>query len=123
MADPSRTKQVPQAESTRASLQLARLSAGFFILIALSTVSIESLAEAPSVCLFRTLWGIECLGCGMTRAMVSVMHMDFSRALSYNRLVILVFPAMVTFLIVDLLSLYRKYVRFTIARKKRTFES
>lgn len=52
----------------------------------------KSIYEGQSICLFVNLFGVECFGCGMTRAIYSAMHLDFETALSYNRLVVVVLP-------------------------------
>lgn len=46
----------------------------------------------PSICLFRNLSGAQCPGCGMTRAIVCVLHGDLGHAMQYNGLVVIVFP-------------------------------
>ena len=52
--------------------------------------------EGESLCLVKALSGgkIECWGCGITRAVVSVMYLDFGAAWDYNRAVVVVFPLM-----------------------------
>ncbi len=35
-------------------------------------------------CIILSLTGIDCLGCGMTRALASVIKLDFSKAFSYH---------------------------------------
>lgn len=46
------------------------------------------------VCIWWHITGHPCWGCGLTRAMVSVMHLDFTEAWEFNRLAVLVFPIM-----------------------------
>ncbi|MDR3367177.1 MAG: DUF2752 domain-containing protein [Prevotellaceae bacterium] len=58
-------------------------------------VPAEWLAKQHSVCLFYNLFGWECYGCGMARAVLSVIQLEFIRAYSYNKLVVVVFPALV----------------------------
>jgi hypothetical protein len=53
------------------------------------------LNEQHSICLFKNLTGQECLGCGMTRAVVSVLHFRFNEAFLFNKSVILVFPLLI----------------------------
>lgn len=60
---------------------------GFFVLV--PTSFFES---HRSVCLFRNILGRECPGCGMTRAVSSLLHGDLAGALQYNRLIVVVFP-------------------------------
>lgn len=75
----------------------SRLSTGslFFLLLlplAIYAVPAEDWFNGQSVCLYRNLFGVECWGCGITRAVVSVMYLDFSGAVACNRLVLIVFP-------------------------------
>lgn len=35
-------------------------------------------------CLFKTFFGIPCPGCGMTRAYLSLLHLDFAAAFSFH---------------------------------------
>ena len=35
-------------------------------------------------CLFKALIGIDCPGCGMTRAYISLLHLDIRGAFAYN---------------------------------------
>jgi hypothetical protein len=53
------------------------------------------LTEEHSICLFKNLTGYECWGCGMTRAVVSVLHFRFNEAFLFNKSVILVFPLLI----------------------------
>jgi hypothetical protein len=39
----------------------------------------------PETCTSRRIFGIECPGCGMTRAFISISHGQFSRAWQFNR--------------------------------------
>ncbi|MDD3295396.1 MAG: DUF2752 domain-containing protein [Geobacteraceae bacterium] len=55
----------------------------------LPTSYIDSL---PDICLFRQLFNVECPGCGMTRAISSILHGDLGAAIRFNRSVLVVFP-------------------------------
>ncbi len=55
----------------------------------LPTSYIESL---PNICLFHHLFNVECPGCGMTRAISSILHGDLGAAMRFNRSVLVVFP-------------------------------
>ena len=52
----------------------------------------SELLEIPSICLVKYLTGLECLGCGMTRAFWYILHGEFSEAWKMNPLVFVVFP-------------------------------
>lgn len=53
--------------------------------------------ESRTFCLYTNLTGRNCWGCGMTRALVSVMKGEFAAAWHYNRLIAIVFPMLVWF--------------------------
>ena len=40
---------------------------------------------SPS-CLFSMLFDVECFGCGMGRALQALLHLDWQRAMSFNKL-------------------------------------
>lgn len=63
-------------------------------------------------CLFRTLTGIECLGCGLTTAFVHVIQFEWMRAWGANPLVVIVLPAACSYAVLD-------WVRFS-SRSKST---
>ena len=44
------------------------------------------------LCLSKNLFGKECIGCGMTKAIINLLHFDFKEAYALNNLVIIVFP-------------------------------
>ncbi|MBR4995752.1 MAG: DUF2752 domain-containing protein [Alistipes sp.] len=48
-----------------------------------------------TVCLFHNITGHNCWGCGMTRALYSLLHFDFSGAWDYNRAVVIVAPLLI----------------------------
>lgn len=43
-------------------------------------------------CIFHALTGLQCPGCGGTRALYHLLHLDFSQAMHYNALVTLLAP-------------------------------
>ena len=47
---------------------------------------IDLIARLPtrSLCPFHALTGLECPGCGMTRAMISIGQLEFGAAVGYN---------------------------------------
>lgn len=52
----------------------------------------EGIFSGDSVCLVKNIFGVECWGCGITRAFFSVLYCDFAAAWEYNRLICIVFP-------------------------------
>ncbi len=51
--------------------------------------------EGQSVCLSVVIFDIQCYGCGMTRAIQHMIHLDFMEAFHYNKLSFIVFPLFV----------------------------
>ena len=45
-----------------------------------------------AVCLSVVLFGKTCYGCGITRAVHHLIHLDFLEAYNFNKLVVIVFP-------------------------------
>ncbi|TAG54949.1 MAG: DUF2752 domain-containing protein [Cytophagales bacterium] len=43
-------------------------------------------------CPSKILFGLNCLGCGMTRACMRIIHFDFMGAWKYNKFSFLIFP-------------------------------
>lgn len=55
-------------------------------------------------CLWETCFGFHCPGCGLTRATIAIMQLDFYKAYECNPLVYLVLPAGAFYTFLD----YRK---------------
>ena len=60
----------------------------FFILFSIPV----NLGVLNNICLFKLITGKECWNCGMTRAFLSIMHLNFGEAFKYNNKVIIAFP-------------------------------
>jgi hypothetical protein len=50
--------------------------------------------QGQSLCLSKLLAGIECQGCGMTRAIMHLIHLDVAGAAGFNKLCFIVFPVL-----------------------------
>jgi hypothetical protein len=50
--------------------------------------------SGPPLCLSVILFHRTCPGCGMTRACMHLAHFDYASAFRYNKLVFIVFPAL-----------------------------
>jgi len=64
------------------------LASAFLCLAILQGTAVVSISltenTLPFFCPFKTLTGIPCPGCGMTRAILSITKGDFQEALNYN---------------------------------------
>lgn len=71
--------------------------------------------NGKSVCLSVMLLDIECYGCGITRAIMHLIHFDFEEALYYNTLSFVVLPL--------LIYVWQDLLRKTITQlKEKSFE-
>ena len=57
----------------------------FGVLAAFAAVPETTWTSTPVVCLFRNSFDIECLGCGMTRALSAALHGRIEAALALNQ--------------------------------------
>lgn len=60
--------------------------------IGLFFVPLEWLIEQHSICIVKNIFGTECPGCGMTRAVISAIQFEFVKAFEFNKLVTIVLP-------------------------------
>lgn len=63
--------------------------------------------HGPTMCVFTIITGKNCLGCGMTRACMRLIHFDIYGALDFNIFSVIVFP-----------SLCYYYLRYLITKIK-----
>ena len=69
-----------------------KLGALIAIPIALASVPTAVVERGPTLCLYKLLFGWECWGCGITRAMSCAFHGQFANAWRFNHLVVVVGP-------------------------------
>jgi hypothetical protein len=89
---------------------MGRIFAFACVLILFSVIPAGYLEGSHTICLFKNLLGIECPGCGMGRAFSSIMHGDLTAAISYNGLVLIVFPLFCLILLKDIVSIFNEFV-------------
>ena len=51
--------------------------------------------HGPTICIYTLLTGMNCYGCGMTRACMRLIDLDFVGAWEFNKLSFIVFPTLV----------------------------
>lgn len=74
-----------------------------YVLIAVILLAIPlEVTESGSICLIYNLTGHKCITCGMTRAFANALRFDFLRAISYNPLILIVFPAYIALFFNDI---------------------
>ena len=72
------------------------ITVGAFILapVLIGLISLDWVESGPTLCLHKRFTGLDCLGCGMTRAIVALLHGQFTEAIAYNKGVVLAGPAL-----------------------------
>src|SRR4051812_39505015 len=93
-ATPSKSKEHARHHGAARVQALAIVLGLAGAVVTLSRVSPEQLEEWPQLCLWSRLVGRPCLACGTTRALCCLAHGDLYRALTYNRNVLLLAPAL-----------------------------
>ena len=84
-------------------------AAAFFAAAALAYLYFTGEGEGAGIpCMFHQITGFYCSGCGASRALRSVLHLDFYQALRYNAIFTLALP----FLIIYGGALAVSYIRF-----------
>ena len=84
-------------------LVLILLPAGFF-------------DTGKTVCLSILFFDFECHGCGITRAIQHLIHLDFEKAMMYNKLSFIVLPLLMYVWFTEVRQTYYK-IKNTIAAK------
>ena len=71
---------------------LVKISILFVIPVLLIILPNSLVFKGQTICLINNIFGINCFGCGMTRAIFLVFDGDFNSAFNLNAKIILVFP-------------------------------
>ena len=79
----------------KASYFLTAKTSGYVLLpLVLLVLPADYFDQGQSLCLSKVLAGVECFGCGMTRAIMHLIHLEFQVAAGFNKLCFIVFPVL-----------------------------
>lgn len=67
------------------------ISLNLMLLTLLYCIPINS-EQLSTICIIKRITGNDCWNCGMTRAFLSILHLDLKGAYLYNSKVVIVFP-------------------------------
>lgn len=56
----------------------------FLLCVGLILITCDYLPDIPSFCIHRLIFGFDCPGCGITRALHSLLNLHFSAAFDFN---------------------------------------
>ncbi|MGI6595846.1 MAG: DUF2752 domain-containing protein [Elusimicrobia bacterium] len=79
--------------------------------VSLFFIPLSSVNKLHSICLYKNLFEIECPGCGITRAVLYVIHCRLSEAIALNKLIVIVFPLLAYLFVRQLICDIRKFQR------------
>ena len=68
-----------------------------FLLVGIVYFFFISITHISIPCIFHTLTGYKCPGCGITTCLVSLLHLDFTGAYQANPLVIWLLPILLVY--------------------------
>ena len=84
----------------------------FLVLLALPIllylIPLDWLNKQHTICLFKNIFGIDCYGCGITRAVLSGVKLDFEGAINYNKIVVIVLPLLIYKWLKTMISFLKK---------------
>jgi hypothetical protein len=58
-------------------------------------IPLDWLNKQHTICLVKNIFGVNCFGCGITRAVISGIQLDFNKSFEYNKMVIIVLPILI----------------------------
>lgn len=64
--------------------------------------------NGKSVCVSKTVFDVECYGCGITRAIQHLIHFQFEEAWHFNKLSFIVAPLIIFLWIKHMFKIYKK---------------
>ena len=82
---------------TETVLKITKLLVTALIPVVLYAIPMESICNGNTICVFTNIFGVECWGCGITRAIFSAFHFRFYDAWEYNPLFVVVLPLLLFF--------------------------
>lgn len=79
--------------------------------IVLYLTSLDKLEGKHSICLITNIFGTECYGCGITKAVIACIKTEFTRAYQYNKLIVIVMPLIVFIWVKELCKLVKSELK------------
>jgi hypothetical protein len=98
------------------SKNIVLLSAYIILPCLLYLIPLDWLTKQHTICLIKNIFGVECFGCGITRAIISGIQLDFIKAFEYNKMIIIVLPLFIYEWFKKLKLIYKK-VGFKVKSK------
>lgn len=86
--------------------RIVKITVWSAIPVVLIILPIDFFDSGQSICLSRLFFDMECYACGMTRAIMHLMHLDFEGAADFNKISFLVLPLLLMYWLKVLLQFF-----------------
>jgi hypothetical protein len=67
----------------------------FIVPVVLFFIPLDWLNKQHTICLVKNIFGVNCFGCGITRAVISGIQLDFNKSFEFNKMVVIVLPMLI----------------------------
>jgi hypothetical protein len=67
----------------------------FIFPVVLFFIPLDWLNKQHTICLVKNIFGVNCFGCGITRAVISGIQLDFNKSFEFNKMVVIVLPMLI----------------------------
>ncbi|MBK9504505.1 MAG: DUF2752 domain-containing protein [Chitinophagales bacterium] len=90
------------------SYNIAYIGGLLLIPLVLIALPADFFDTGQSICLSVVLLDTECYGCGMTRAIQHLVHLDFHTAAGFNKLAFIVAPLLIFLMVSEIRKCYKR---------------
>jgi|TergutMp193P3_1026864.scaffolds.fasta_scaffold09356_4 hypothetical protein len=97
-------------------LQLLKTAVVLIAVYLFYNIPLESIEAAEPLCFWKRYFDTECISCGTTRAIWCVLHLDFNKALEYNKIAVIVTFPLILLLIAAWIFIGEKRVLYAYMR-------
>lgn len=101
----------------RLIVSILKLTGALLAPVVLLVMPINYFDTGESLCLSKVLFDLECYACGMTRAGMHLLHLDFKGAYDFNPLIYLVAPVAAFGIGMDLRPDFKRVKNFYSSKK------
>ena len=81
---------------------------GFYFLFSSILKSVADI-DICIPCIWKSIFGVHCPGCGLTTAFISLIELNFKNAFATNWLIFIILPFWIYYMIQDYVKFQRKY--------------
>lgn len=76
-----------------------------------------------TICILKLITGNDCFGCGMTRACMHLIHLDFNGAAHFNKISFIVLPILCGLLIAEIIKTLKEYRKLKLREDEQKLKA